>query len=207
MTSSDDELLREAQSGEAQALATLLERHAPIVRARLADAIPRRWQALISLDDVMQEAFTDAFLSINRFEPQGEGAFAAWLTTLARHNLLDAIKMLESDKRGGKRRQVLASVDDRSYANLYDILASSITSPSGKAAGSEAQEALRQAIARLPANYRSVVELYDLQGRSVQDVSIELKRSPGAVYMMRSRAHRLLAETMGTSSQYLTGAS
>lgn len=207
MTSSDDPLLAGAQRGDAQALAELLERHAPIVRSRLAGAIPSRFQALISLDDVMQEAFTDAFVSIKRFQPEGEGAFAAWLTTLARHNLLDAIKMLETDKRGGKRRQLVGPAAEESFADLFEILASSITSPSANVAGREARDALREAVARLPANYRTVVEQYDLEGRAVQEVAIELKRSPGAIYMMRSRAHRLLAESMGAASQYLTGAS
>jgi DNA-directed RNA polymerase specialized sigma24 family protein len=46
--------------------------------------------------------------------------------------------------------------------------------------------------------------MYDLEGRPVQEVAQALGRSPGAVYMLRARAHRRLSEIMGTASRYVT---
>ena len=46
--------------------------------------------------------------------------------------------------------------------------------------------------------------LYDIEGRSVQEVGAHLNRSPGAVYMLRARAHEQLAGLLGHASAFLT---
>ncbi len=44
--------------------------------------------------------------------------------------------------------------------------------------------------------------MYDLEGRSVEDVAGALGRTPGAAYMLRARAHRWLREILGRSSDF-----
>ncbi len=56
----------------------------------------------------------------------------------------------------------------------------------------------------LPSSYRQVIEIYDLEGRSIEEAASALKRSSGATYMLRARAHRLLCEIKGTESKYLS---
>ncbi len=103
---SDDELLQQACEGDEAALGKLLDRHTPELRRVVAGKLSTRWQSLLSEEDVLQETFTDAFLDIDQFKPGPDSAFLAWLTTLATRNLLDAIRMLEADKRGGRVRRV-----------------------------------------------------------------------------------------------------
>lgn len=203
----DEDLLAQAQAGNADALAQLLERHAPRLRRSLAGTIPRRWQTLLSIDDVMQQTFADAFLDIAHFESRGADSFAAWLAIIARHNLLNALKALESEKRGGARRPIHARAKDESTFALLEVLAVTFSTPSGKAARAEGLGALQAAIKRLPANYSTVVELYDLDGRPVDEVARQLKRSPGAVFMLRARAHRMLAQLMGSPSMFFSAMS
>lgn len=204
MSTPDDELLRKAALGDRDALSTLIERHGPAVRQRFKDGIPKRWQSVLSLDDLMQEAYTDAFHDITAFVPRGVAAFKGWLETIAKHNLLNAIQMLEAEKRGGKRRRIgLHPYGDSSVA-LYERLVGTKTTPSRHAARNEAQGALEGAIVQLPEDYRQVVRLYDLEGRPVAEVSSALKRSPGAVFMLRARAHRALCRLLGSPSRYLT---
>jgi len=45
---------------------------------------------------------------------------------------------------------------------------------------------------------------YDVEGRSIQEVGAHLNRSPGAVYMLRARAHEQLAGLLGRASAFLT---
>ena len=130
-------------------------------------------------------------------------AFESWLATIAKHNLLNAIQMLEAEKRGGKRRRIEADRDD-SYVALYELLGCTTTTPSRAAARREAHDALRGAIEKLPDDHRQVVQMYDLEGRPVQEVAAAMNRSPGAVFMIRARAHRTLGRLMGTASKYLT---
>ena len=70
----------------------------------------------------------------------------------------------------------------------------------------EARSALERGLDALPAPYRRVIEMYDLQARPIDDVASELGRSPGAVYMLRARAHDRLKEQLGTASRYLSDA-
>ena len=74
------------------------------------------------------------------------------------------------------------------------------------AARNEAWAALKQAIRRLPEDYQQVVRMYDLEEQPVETVARVLQRSPGAVYMVRARAHRMLRDLLGGPSDYFTNA-
>jgi len=199
-----DDLLMQAIDGDAEALAAVLRREAPAVRQQLAGQIPARWQSVLSVDDVMQETYVDAFLDIARFEPQQESSLTAWLVCIAKRNLLDAIRMLDTEKRGGNWHRLDPPAGDDSFLALFEHLGGSGSTPSRTAARAEARSMLGHALAQLPPAYRQVVETYDLEGRPVEEVAQKLKRTPGAVYMLRARAHRRLAELLGTASQFLT---
>lgn len=205
MDPAQDELLTRAVGGDREALATLLTRHTPSLRQSLAGAVPRRWQSLLSVDDLLQQTFTDAVLDIERFTQREDAGFRGWLITIARRNLHDVIRMLEADKRGGGRRPLPLNDPDESHDGLLDILSDSSTSPSGHAARNEARTALAQAIESLPEDHARVVRLYDLEGRSIQEVADELKRTPGAVYMLRARTHRWLRDILGRATDFLSG--
>ncbi|HVP73836.1 MAG TPA: sigma-70 family RNA polymerase sigma factor [Phycisphaerales bacterium] len=195
-----DDLLANAIAGDDAALEQLLALHGPEVRRRLHGAIGERWQSALSLDDVMQEAYTDAFLNIRRFVAHNEDAFAAWLTTLARRNLIDAIRLLEAQKRGGQHRAVEPAGPDESCVALCERLCTTSSTPSRRAATAETCAALRRAMADLPPSYRTVVQMLDLDAQPVEAVASELGRSVGAVYMLRARAHRCLADLLSSGA-------
>jgi RNA polymerase sigma factor (sigma-70 family) len=178
MDLSDDDLLHSAAAGDQDALAALLERHGPQVRRRLAGSVPRRWQAVLSLDDVMQEAYSDAFVDVRRFDPQTDVNFANWLTTLARRNLVDAVRMLEARKRGGAGRNAGNGWTGDSMSELYDLLVQTTSTPSRHAARNEASAGLEHAIRQLPAIQQRVVRLYDLERRPAEDVAAQIQRIP-----------------------------
>ncbi len=198
-----DDLAR-AVRGDRQALVSLFTRNGPLVRRRLAGCIPMQWQSVLSEDDVMQETYIDAFLDVYQFQARGEGSFSAWLMAIAKRNLLDAVRMLEADKRARTGHQVRTGANADGLNNLHEQLAWTRTTPSRTAARSESRVLLKRAIEQLPQTYRTVVLLYDLEGKPVKEVAAALGRSPGAVFMLRSRAHRLLSTNLGTASLYLS---
>lgn len=206
MGSTDEQWLAKAVEGDAEALTVLLERHGPTVRQGLSGGIARKWRSVLSVDDVMQQTYTDAFLTIRRFEARESGTFEGWLATLARRNLLDAARLLGAEKRGGDRHRVTPLSHDDSMVALYELVGGSVTTPSRHAARGEAKSALERAIEQLPANYQKVVIMYDLEGRPIDDVATALERSTGAVYMMRARAHDRLGDILGAPQQYLSDA-
>ena len=203
MDGPSDNLLARAVGGDPGAVAELLERHGPDIRRGLVGRIPKRWRSLLSEDDILQQTYADAFVGLRRFVSDSEASFARWLAMLARRNLRNAVRMLEAEKRGGDRRRVTGS-DDESFVGLYELLARTGSTPSRHVAAAEARAALQDAIARLPADYARVVTLYDLEGRPVEEVADALERSPGAVFLLRIRAHRRLGEIMGTAADYFT---
>lgn len=198
------QLLDRAIRGDRDALVELLKRHGSAARRDLAGRIPQRWQAVLSEDDVMQQAYANAAAGIARFEATEEGAFAKWLTAIARRALNDALKGLEAEKRGGDRRRIQPRASDESFVDLWELLSNPGTTPSGQAARGEARTALERGIAQLPGVYARVVMMYDLEGRAVGEVAEALGRSPGAIYMLRSRAHEMLHQLMGRTSQFFS---
>ena len=204
MAISERDLLERAIDGDGDALAMLLEQHAPVLRRKFQSDIPARWQSVLTIDDVIQETCTDAFLEIRRFVIRGEGCFGGWLSTIARNNLLNSLEMLEAEKRGGNRRRLELRSAENTAVDLYEMLAGTATSPSRYAERGEAAAALKAALTQLPEDHRRVVQIYDLDQRPIQEVAAALDRTPGAVFMLRSRAHRALGKLLGPASDFLS---
>lgn len=203
--SDETTLVNRAITGDADALTALLQRYGPQVRQRLAGKIGQHWRSVLDEDDVLQVSYLEAFMRIRGFAARGPGAFLAWLSHIADNNLRDAIRGLERAKRPDPRRRVQAKpVTEESYADLVGLLGVTSTTPSKIAASHEAASAIEVALAKLPADYRKVIRLYDLECRSIEDVAAEVGRSSGAIYMLRARAHDRLKDELGGSSQFFS---
>jgi len=198
------ELCQRAVAGDHDALTALLQQAGPQVRGRLAAALGDGWRGVIEIDDVLQVTYLEAFLRVGRFEPRGAGAFLAWLSRIADHNLQDAIRELTRAKRlpPGRRVTELGGAD--TTVALWEKLGGSHSSPSRRAATVEVHAAVKACVARLPEDYARVVRLYDLEARPVDEVAAALGRSAGAVYMLRARALDRLRELLGAESLYFS---
>lgn len=152
----------------------------------------------------MQQTYADAIRDIAQFDTQRDGSFSGWLTSLARCNLRDAIRMLKAQKRGGDRTRIELPQDGSSHVVLVEQLAGPGASPSSHAGQDEIQTALERALRQLPPSYQKAVEMYDLEGEPVARIAQALGRSPGAVYMLRARALDWLREIMGSSTKFFT---
>ena len=154
MCESEVSMLRKAVAGDQDSLGKLLKDHLDSIRIAIAQQIPKRWQSVLSAEDVVQETFADAIHDIGRFNPDGDGSFCGWLRRIADYNLRDALRMLEAEKRGGARRRVEVERGPDSKITLLDLLTSSGSTPSHHAAGTEATALLEKAIRKLPRDYR-----------------------------------------------------
>lgn len=198
-------LCARAVEGDEAALSTLLERLGPTVRLRLNGKIGKAWQSVIDADDIMQVTYLEAFLQIERFAARGPGSFVAWLAQIAENNLRDAVKGLERAKRPDPRKRVQATgAGEDSYVALVELLGVTNTTPSVHAARGEIKTALDHVLATLPPDYEKVIRMLDLMGKSVAEVAEELKRSPGAVHMLRARAHDHLKVALGSASRFFS---
>ncbi|MBL9031973.1 MAG: sigma-70 family RNA polymerase sigma factor [Phycisphaerae bacterium] len=199
-----DALLTKAREGDRKSLVALLEALGPRVRARIEPKIPPALRPAVDADDVMQVTYLEAVTRIEKFASGGSSAFLAWLTRLAENNLTDAIRWLEAAKRPSASRRVVAKASDDSASDFLGMLGVHTATPSRDAARGEAARWLDAALASLPGDYEKVVRLYDLEGRSPQEVAEAMGRSPGAMWMLRARAHERLKEAMGPAGRFFS---
>ena len=82
---------------------------------------------------------------------------------------------------------------------LDELLAGTSITPSRDFTRKESVTLLKRALKQLPPLYQKVVYMYDLQEKPVEEVTEALGKSAGAVYMMRSRAHRRLREILSNT--------
>lgn len=191
----DDEILRRALEGDAEALGQLLHRHGPDIARKLR--IAPKWTRALTVEDVMQVSYVEAFLRIRTLREPTEPAFRAWLTRIAENNLLDAVRSLSRAKRPDSGDRLTQGASGESSRTLL----ARVAQPDGPGSATqlgvqESLERLMEAIEKLPETYRAVVRAMDLEERSVSDVSEELGRSPGAIHMLRSRAHDRLRDLL-----------
>lgn len=202
MSDLESKLLERAITGDIDALTELLERHGEQIHSRLA--IAKRWQSVLSADDVMQITYLEAFLRIGQFRPGQPGGFAGWLQRIAGNNLRDAIRYLQRRKRVPPTTIAMPQTDGDSFVALFDLLTRASETPSRKAEHVEIQSAVRTALASLPPDYEQAVRLCDLEGQTAAVVARKMGRSVGSVYMLRARAHDRLREVLGSASRFLS---
>lgn len=191
-----------ATRGDESALRTLLLKHGPEVERFLT--VPAKWRAVLDSTDVMQVTYLEAFLHISRFDPTRGEPFVRWLGRIAENNLRDAIRALGRQKQPQPERRVTPNAAQESMVALVELLGATTTTPSREAAADEACARLAAAVEALPDSYRTAVRMYDLEGRSIEDVAAMLGKSPGAVHMLRARAHDRLRELLGSASDILS---
>ncbi len=202
MVGSEVQLVEQAVNGDTQALTQLLEQYGPAVRDGLR--IDRKWSAALDVDDVLQVTYLEVFLHIQDFRPAGPAAFLGWLRRIADNNLRDAIRGLERQKRPPPAAQLAAPAGGESVVALFEVLGFTTTTPSRDAALGEMKSALEHALGAMPEDYATAIRLYDLEGRPIAEAARCMNRSPGAVHMLRARAHEQLRGLLGPASNFFS---
>ena len=202
-----DQQLERALDGDREALIGLLERLGPRVRGRIAARIGAHHRSSIDEDDVMQVTYLEAVTRLASFRGGGSSGFLAWLSRLAENNLVDAIRMIEAEKRPNPKKRVRPnrdSPDTDSMVALIELVGVTSSAPSDGAAHDEVKRALDAVLARMPPDYAQVILMYDLQGQPASAVAVEMGRSEGAIYMLRARAHDRLRDELPSESKFFS---
>jgi RNA polymerase sigma-70 factor (ECF subfamily) len=201
MSEPNGELLNRAVAGDRDALGQLLQQHGKhIAREILCDHADL---SVSDVEDVIQVTFLEAFLHIRRFDTAAPGSIGGWLRSIARNNSLDLLRERNAVKRPPADRRITTD-REASIRALLDQLSGSTGTPSQVAASTEMKVRLGAAVRELPESYQKVVQLYDLDGRSAEEVGESLGKSAGAIFMLRARAHERLKEILGAESQFFS---
>lgn len=197
-----EKLCRAAADGDAQALERLLWR----CHERLLSCARRKvgvdWHGKIDAEDVLQEAYVEAFRSIAGFEPRGDDAFYRWMVRIVEHRFLDHVRRWRRKKRDAAREAQPRASRDRATA-LAGLLAT-LTTPSVALRREDAVAALMSCIARLPDDYRLAIHRLYLLQDPLSAVAADWGRTDDAVRRLASRAVEKLQQCMGRASKYLS---
>jgi RNA polymerase sigma-70 factor, ECF subfamily len=170
-------LVRRAQAGDAEAFGQLYDRY--------VEGIYRfcyhRVSSVSLAEDLTSETFYRALRGIGGFRWQGRD-FGAWLTTIARNLVTDHYK--SSRARLETVSDELPERDDEGPG------------PEEAALTLLTNEALGQALHRLPAEQRDCLVMRFLQGLTIAETAEVLGRSDGAVKQLQLRAVRNLAKSL-----------
>lgn len=162
---SDEQLLRLVAQGEVAAYELFYDRHAQTVYSLLVRIVRERAIA----DELLQETFWQVWRSAESY--RGNGAGAAWLLRIARNRALDEL-------RRQKARPQWVGDDAVQVDNEFQR--------QGGAAGQDLQRHLdqrqvQQALATLPADQRTCLELGYFDGLTHREIAEQLDLPAGTV--------------------------
>src|SRR6476661_3223624 len=194
----DELLLRRMMDGSEDALASLYDRHLPVVFS-MAMRVSRDPGIA---EEVVEETFLALWDRAELFDPS-RGALPAWLATIARNR---AINHLRSAQRHD-RAAMFSSMggDEADESSLVEWLLSSgeplaMARPeAGPEAGSlnnESRELIDDALASLPAIERGVIVLAYGEGLSQSEIAARLGWPIGTVKTRTRRALRRLRDRL-----------
>lgn len=186
----DSELLERLKAGDEEAFETIVE-HYSAQTYRVARAITGSPQ---DAEEVVQDVFMTIFRKIGSFE--GRSAFSTWLYRITVNAAMMKVRGRPETAEEDLERWL--PVFDAMGAHMHPAEAWS-TNPEHILMQRERREVVRSALATLPADYRTIVALRDLQGRSSEEIAEMLGLSVAAA---KSRLHRARLALRGK----LTGA-
>ncbi len=179
-----------AGEGEADLSATAgLVHYQPwlVLLARLE--IDSRFQGKFSVADVVQETLIEAWRDWQQFRGRTAAERRAWLRQILAHQLAHhARRYAGTQKRDLKRERSLDASLAQSSHRLGQMLPADSPSPSEIVADREEQVLLAEILDRLPADYREVLILRNLEGLTHEAIAQRMRRSVGAVRMLWVRA-------------------
>jgi RNA polymerase sigma-70 factor (ECF subfamily) len=170
----DADLVARVRAGEHSLYEVLMRRH----NERLYRAARAIVRDEAEIEDVMQQTYMNAFSHLDQFESRAQ--FSTWLTRIlvneASHRL-----------RARQRRLAAHSCARATAAEELDGTPAPEPNPEQRAYAGELRRALEDAIDALPARYRLVCMLRDVQGLSTAEAAAALGLGEEAV---KTRLHR-----------------
>ena len=186
----DQALIEKIKGGDYQAFEALVNRYEGKVY-RLAIRMLRNQQ---DAEDALQESFLQVYRGLKSFE--GRSNFSTWLYRLATNVCLMKIRHRETEPPG------MLPLEDflpRHENGEQPTLQEWPEKPEEILLTKESREKMMEALDRLPAEYRAVFVLRDIEGFSNAEAGEALGISVAAV---KSRLHRARIALRGMLSEY-----
>ena len=195
----DDRLVELFRNGEVQALNLLLERYRRFVRSKA------RGYFLVGADfeDILQEGMIGLYKAVRDFRPERESSFRAFAELCITRQIITAIKTATRQKHQPLNQYVSLSglrvVDDPSDRSVEELLDDhNAPDPADEVIALEGMAAMRASMAEMLSSLEvEVLRLY-LEGRSYQEIGVELGRHVKSIDNALQRIKRKLEAHLAT---------
>jgi RNA polymerase sigma-70 factor, ECF subfamily len=179
---SDFDLIKRAQQGDADAFASLFHAH----KARVYSVCLRLTNNTTEAEDLTQDAFLQVFRKLSTF--RGDSALSTWLYRIAVNTVLmrfrkKALRQVSLDEPCNQGTRTV-----REYGTRDACLAGTID-----------RIALTRVIGELPAGYRTIFILHELEGYEHQEIAELLDCSVGNSKSQLHKAKLRIREMLGQS--------
>jgi RNA polymerase sigma-70 factor, ECF subfamily len=179
---SDEAIVDRIRGGDAALYEILIRRH----NQRLYRTIRAILRDDRDVEDVMQQAYVDAYLHLDQFK--GEAQFATWLTRIAVNRAIRA-------GRGTERRLSLVTSDNDHDLAIERAPAADL-GPEHTMYGHELHAVLESLIDELPDQFRVVFVLREVEGLSTAETAASLSINEDTVKTRLHRAKRILRDQL-----------
>jgi len=135
-------------------------------------------------EDAVQEAHINAFAALDRF--RGDSSFATWITRIAVNAALAR----------ARRKRPTVPLDEPRMSARVIAFPSTEFNPEQTMAQSQVRVLLEQVVEELPAPFRTVFVMRDVEGMSVEETAQHLALKPATVKTRLHRARRMMREAL-----------
>lgn len=180
----EEELVRRAAMRDKEAFRELFERYGQRVFAIAYDVVRRKEDA----EDVVQESFVKAYLSLPEF--RGQSSFYTWLYRIVYNLAIDYRR--KTSRRGG---ETLEYEDSRQSAVTAGA-SEPPPSPDEAVSRSERAARIRKELDQISEDHRMVIILREVDGLNYEEIADVLKISKGTVMSRLHYARKKLQKAL-----------
>ena len=174
----DADVVRRVLAGETALFEIIMRRYNQRIYRAVRAIVRNEHEA----EDVMQQAYVNAYSHLHQFAERS--TFATWLTRIAINEALARV-----------RPRALRLADDIDETIMNEI-ESNTPNPEQQAVASELKNAVESEIASLPASYRSVLMLREVEGLSTAETAECLDVNEDVVKQRLHRARTMLRDNL-----------
>lgn len=203
MPLSDEQLMEQLKAGSREALAQFIDRRRPQLQAFIDKRMSDRLRSKVEASDVFQEVTVAALNSLEDVELGDRDPFG-WLCQQAERRIID----IHRHHFGAQKRAAHGEVGlhgpaaGREDGQIADLVAASMTTPSGVFSRQQKEFHMLDALQSLPDDAREALRLRYLEGLPSKEIAQRLGKSDGATRVLLSRSLTKLQSLLSQNDEF-----
>jgi RNA polymerase sigma-70 factor (ECF subfamily) len=176
------ETIHHAKNGDEQSLGELLASYERYLKLLAEVQLGHALRCKVDASDIVQETFLEAQRGIRRFEGTTGEQLIRWLKAILATRLANTMRhYLGTQARDIRFEDRISQSLDQSSLSLGGILVDPHSSPSQHIVRKEQSQLVAEALLRLSRDYREVVMMRHLEGKTFPEIASSMNRSVDSV--------------------------